>query len=122
MVATDSNAAMSKQDKKKVRAVFRDAVFERDCFTCRGCGEKGTAETLDAHHITSRDLLPNGGYTAFNGIALCKRAGGCHEKAEAWTEACPIPMFSPEELYLLIGSTYAQAVEASKKLKPERGP
>lgn len=112
---------MSKQDKKKIRAAFRDAVFSRDKYCCKGCGEKGTVETLDAHHVTNRDLMPNGGYVAENGITLCKKPDGCHEKAEAWTEASPIPSFSPQELYVSIGSTYERAVEASKKLKPERG-
>ena len=111
---------MSKQDKKKVRAAFRDAVFSRDGYCCKGCGEKGTAETLDAHHVTNRDLMPNGGYCEANGVTLCKKIGGCHEKAEAWTEENPISTFSPEELYIRIGSTYAQAVEASKKLKANR--
>lgn len=111
---------MSKQDKKKVRAAFRDAVFSRDHYCCKGCGEKGTAETLDAHHVTSRDLMPNGGYVEENGITLCKKPGGCHELAEAWTEDAPVSTFSPEELYVRIGSTYERAVEASKKLKPDR--
>lgn len=112
---------MSKSDKKRIRAAFRNAVFLRDKYCCKGCGEKGTEETLDAHHVTNRDLMPNGGYVEENGITLCKKVGGCHEKAEAWTEANPIPTFSPEELYVRIGSTHARAVEASKKLKSDRG-
>lgn len=113
---------MSKQDKKKIRAAFRDAVFSRDRFTCKGCGEKGTAETLDAHHVTNRDLMPNGGYCAENGITLCKKAGGCHEKAEAYdANSNIVPGFEPGTLYLLINSTYARAVEASNKLKSDRG-
>jgi 5-methylcytosine-specific restriction endonuclease McrA len=111
---------VSKQDKKKIRAAFRDAVFSRDGYCCKGCGEKGTAETLDAHHVTNRDLMPNGGYVAENGITLCKKSGGCHEIAEAWSEDNPTSVFSPEELYIRIGSTYERAVEASKKLRAER--
>ena len=111
---------MSKSDKKRVRAAFRDAVFSRDNYCCKGCGEKGTAETLDAHHVTNRDLMPNGGYCVENGITLCKKLGGCHEKAEAsnWTTNI-IPGFEPSTLYGIIGSTYEQALEASKKLKAE---
>lgn len=113
---------MSKQDKKKIRAAFRDAVFSRDRFTCKGCGEKGTVETLDAHHVTNRDLMPNGGYVEENGITLCKKTGGCHEKAEAYdANSNIVPGFEPATLYLLIDSTYARAVEASQKLKMDRG-
>jgi hypothetical protein len=111
---------MSKQDKKKIRAAFRNAVFSRDRFTCKGCGEKGTEETLDAHHITSRDLMESGGYVAENGITLCKKVGGCHEKAEAFdANSNIVPGFEPTTLYSLIGSTYAQAIQASEKLKKE---
>lgn len=116
---------MSKQDKKKIRAAFRDAVFSRDIFTCKGCGEKGTADTLDAHHVTNRDLVPNGGYVAENGITLCKKAGGCHEKAEAYdansTGINGFIGFDPNTLYSSIGSSYERAVEASKKLKTDKG-
>ena len=61
---------------------FRAAVFGRDGFTCRGCGFASTPEraedALDAHHITDRNEMPNGGYVAENGITLCEV---CHAKA-----------------------------------------
>jgi hypothetical protein len=71
-----------------------------------------------------------GGYVAENGITLCKKSGGCHEQAEAYKpspsnslgdQACAevATTWSPEALYSLIGSTYEQALEASKKLKEE---
>lgn len=34
--------------KKQIRQQFRDAVFKRDGYKCRVCGNSGQ---LDAHHI-----------------------------------------------------------------------
>ncbi len=104
---------MGKQEKKKIRQQFRDAVFMRDEHKCRVCGKLDMKE-LDAHHITDRNLLPNGGYVKENGISLCP---DCHLKAEQFHstgEACP--GYSPDDLYRLIGSSYEKAVQASKKL------
>lgn len=71
--------------KKQVRQKFRDAVFTRDGFACRACGFCSSPERaedeLDAHHITDRNEMPNGGYVAENGVALCDV---CHAKAEAF--------------------------------------
>jgi hypothetical protein len=123
------------QRKKQVRQNFRDAVFARDAFTCRGCGlvppstvpagtsmfrcagrsgpERAEAE-LDAHHITDRNEMPNGGYVAENGISLCET---CHAKAEAFHCGEPVPPgFSPVELYVLIGSSEEEARAASERL------
>ena len=63
--------------KQKERSAFRKAVFSRDNNRCRGCGASGVP--LDAHHITDRSLMPNGGYVKENGISLCE---SCHLKAE----------------------------------------
>lgn len=71
---------MSKQ-KKLVRERFRDAVFKRDNHKCRVCFEKNSK--LDAHHITDRNEMPNGGYCKENGISLCE---SCHEKANNSTQ------------------------------------
>ena len=104
-------------DKKRVRAAFRDAVFSRDEHKCRGCGWKIFADglVLDAHHITDRNLMPNGGYAKENGISLCP---GCHEKAEVFhSTGTAHPGFAPEDLYKMIGSSYDQAVKASERLK-----
>lgn len=117
---------MSKIDKKRVRAAFRKAVLGRDGYRCKVCGESGTDETLDPHHVTPRESMPNGGYVKENGIALCKKSGGCHEKAEEFlqrlaNESDPVramvDRFSPPSLYKLIGSSSDEAYEASKKLE-----
>src|SRR4051812_36853788 len=110
-----TRCAMS-QRKKQVRQKFRDAVFARDAFTCRGCGfasspERAEAE-LDAHHVTDRNEMPHGGYVPENGISLCE---ACHAKAEAFHRGEPVPPgFSPAELYLLVGSSEEEARAASE--------
>jgi 5-methylcytosine-specific restriction endonuclease McrA len=102
--------------KKRVRKAFRAAVFERDGYTCRGCGfesspERAEAE-LDAHHITDRNEMPNGGYVAENGISLCAE---CHGNAEAHHRGAPVPPgFAPHELYELIGASEAEARAAAE--------
>lgn len=104
-------------EKKKVRAAFREAVFSRDGNKCRGCGWALFVDgiVLDAHHITDRNLMPNGGYVKENGIALCP---GCHEKAEVFhSTGTAVPGWAPEDLYKMIGSSYDEAVKASEKLK-----
>lgn len=59
--------------------------------------------------------MPNGGYVAENGVSLC---GKCHEKAEAYwiIEGAQQPLYSPENLYHLIGSSFEKAIEASELL------
>ena len=69
---------------------------------------------LDAHHITDRNLLPNGGYVKENGISLCP---ACHEKAEVFhSTGSSVEGYSPDDLYKKINSSYEKAVEASNKL------
>lgn len=98
--------------KKIVRQRFRDKTFERDRHQCRVCGVKD--KPLDAHHVTDRNLLPNGGYVPENGISLCPE---CHEKAEHFhSTGTALPGFSPDELYRMIGSSHEKALAASKKL------
>ena len=105
------------KNKQKVRERFRESVFERDGNRCRVCGKSDVK--LDAHHITDRNELPNGGYVKENGITLCYTEKGCHWKAELyhisngkdWTEG-----FHPEDLYKLIGSSKERAVKESQKL------
>jgi len=92
--------------KKNVRQKFRDLVFTRDKHVCRVC--KAVGGELDAHHITDRNLMPGGGYVPGNGISLCK---DCHLKAEHFhSTGTSLPGFSPEDLYQLIGSSYAEAL------------
>lgn len=111
-------------NKKQVRQTFRTEVFNRDRFTCRCCGQKGydrqcgnahekfhkgDLKPLDAHHIQNRNLFENGGFTRYNGISLCDV---CHLKAEKfhmtngqeWEKG-----FHPNDLYLLINSSFEKA-------------
>ena len=104
-----------KAAKKKIRENFRQSVFKRDGFKCRACGIKDVK--LDAHHITDRKEMPNGGYVAANGISLCDTPGGCHEKAEQFhSSGQALPGYSPDDLYLLIGSSKSKAIEDSESL------
>ncbi|MFO0823635.1 MAG: HNH endonuclease [Gemmataceae bacterium] len=103
------------QRKKEVRRQFRSAVFERDGYRCQGCGfvssPERAEEELDAHHITDRNEMPNGGYVLENGISLC---AVCHEKAEAHHRGDPVlPGFTPQELYAIIESSEELARAAS---------
>lgn len=103
-------------EKKKIRAAFRDAVFARDGRRCKKCSATVAdyLRFLDAHHITDRNLMPNGGYVATNGITLCPT---CHEAAELFHSTGVAPEgFSPDDLYKLIGSNYDLAVKDSNKL------
>ena len=101
--------------KRDVRRRFRDAVFVRDGFACRVCGFASTPERadadLDAHHITDRHEMPNGGYVAENGIALC---AACHLNAEAHHRGDRVPPgLAPAAVY---GSSAEQARAASEAL------
>jgi predicted restriction endonuclease len=106
--------------KKQIRSGFRDAVFARAKYRCEGpgCSFKSSPERavqeLDAHHITDRNEMPNGGYVAENGIALCPP---CHEKAEHFhSTGTALPGFHPDELYRIISSSREKAERASRRL------
>jgi hypothetical protein len=104
-------------EKKRIRNEFRTSVFERDDNKCKGCGwglfRPGEVE-LDAHHITDRNLMPNGGYVKENGISLCPT---CHEKAEVFhSTGTALPGWAPEDLYRMIGSSHEKAVAAAERL------
>lgn len=104
---------MGKKQKKLIRQKFRDAVFKRDNYQCVTCKVKNIE--LDAHHITDRNELPNGGYVPENGISLCPN---CHVLAEVFhNTSTAAPGYEPENLYILIGSSYDKALRASEKLK-----
>ena len=103
--------------KKAIRRAFRDAVFERARYRCECCGLHGQdaqgnsnegLPPLDAHHITNRNLMPNGGYVKENGISVCSE---CHEKAEDEEQG-----YEPEVLYEIIGSSREAAELASQAL------
>ena len=104
--------------KKQQRAAFREAVFKRARYRCQGLGcrfvssPERASDELDAHHITDRNVMPNGGYVPENGIALC---ASCHEKAEVFhATGTPLPGFAPNELYAVIGSSREKAERASR--------
>jgi 5-methylcytosine-specific restriction endonuclease McrA len=103
--------------KSEIRARFRKAVFKRDGHRCAVCGiAESEVEKLDAHHITDRNEMPNGGYVPENGISLCPK---CHIKAEiyhtsdGWDWARG---YHPNSLYFRIGTSPETAVEASERL------
>lgn len=101
-------------NKKQVREKFNTAVFIRDGRRCRMCGSSGT---LNAHHITDRHEMPNGGYVKENGITLCEET--CHLKAEKYHMSGGkewIDGMHPDDLYKLIDSSYERAFEASEHL------
>lgn len=107
--------------KKDIRANFRNEVFKRDNYTCKLCGIYNTnPDWFDAHHITDRSEIPNGGYVKENGITVCKDGNdSCHMKCEKyhisggteWEEG-----LHPDDLYKLIKSSKDLAIEKSKLL------
>jgi hypothetical protein len=106
------------QKKKQVRADFRNACFKRDRYCCAMCGFKSTPasaeDELDAHHITDRNEMPNGGYVKENGITLCE---DCHQLAEIFHSTGEAhPGYAPDDLYAAIGSSYEKAYQASQEL------
>lgn len=103
-------------EKKLIRKHFRDAVFARDKYRCRMCGfdSKKDESLIDAHHITDRNELPNGGYVKENGITLCHP---CHMKAEEFHQTgIAVVGYSVDDLYLKIGSNLELAKRKSEKL------
>lgn len=100
--------------KKYIRQNFRNEVFQRDNFKCVFCDEK---DNLDAHHITDRSLMPNGGYVKENGITLCQKEH--HMMAEEYHISNHKKWFDdmhPDDLYKIINSSLELAVEKSKLL------
>jgi len=73
------NYSLSQQDREDNRDYpeykdWREAVFERDSYTCQKCGEAGVV--LNAHHIESYGVNKDLRTTLENGITLCK---DCHD-------------------------------------------
>ena len=119
--------------KKQVRRAFRATVLGRDRYRCVTCGTPGKDRQggdghksfhpdipedrlmpLDAHHITDRTRMPNGGYVPENGITLCD--DGCHRLAEVFHRTgTPHQGFSPAGLYARIGSPPDAARRASSE-------
>lgn len=99
--------------KQLIREKFREEVFKRDGYKCKFCN---CTEDLDAHHITDRTEMPNGGYVKENGITLCKSH---HMDAEQWHISSGenyIKNMHPDDLYVMIDSSKELAIEKSKKL------
>lgn len=97
----------TKQLHKRWRKSFREGVFERDNNVCLICNKNDG--NLDAHHITDRHEMPNGGYVLENGISLCSDH---HIKAERKEVG-----FEDFRLYSLIKSSKALALSKSRELK-----
>ena len=109
--------------KKIIRNKFRNEVFNRDGYKCKMCND--TNSKLDAHHITNRNEMPNGGYVKENGITLCDKPNGCHVKAEMFNKYTSVWIeknskecigYDPESLYKKINSSYELAYKKSEKL------
>lgn len=102
-------------NKQKRRNAFRQEVFVAAGYRCVICRKRHC--DLDVHHITPRKEMPNGGYVKENAVALCSE---CHLKAELKLKgAYGDEVYSTGSLYSLIGSSYAQACRASKRLSKD---
>ena len=99
--------------KQKIRAKFRDDVFERDGHKCKFCDR---TDDLDAHHIRDRTEMPNGGYVRANGITLCPDHHMMAERFHISGGAEWEPGMHPDDLYALIGSSHEKAVRDSERL------
>ena len=105
--------------KKLIRQKFRNDVFKRDKYTCQICGKKNTTDPnfFDAHHITDRSEMPNGGYVKENGITVCENL--CHMKCEKYHISGGLEWedgLHPDDLYQKIRSSKELAIEKSKLL------
>ncbi len=61
---------------------WRKEVFERDRYTCQGCGAKcgnGKKIILHPHHVLSKVKFPELAFDIKNGLTLCV---GCHKKTD----------------------------------------
>lgn len=75
---------------KKIRnsteyKLWRQAIFERDGYTCIWCGaksQKGTKVTLNADHIKPFSLFPELRFAIDNGRTLCL---DCHKKTDTYS-------------------------------------
>lgn len=98
-------------NKKLIREKFRNAVFTRDNFTCCFCDKPA----VDAHHITDRNDMPNGGYILQNGISVCEEHHILCEKfhitdGKEWHYG-----YHPDDLYKKINSSKELAIKNDMK-------
>ena len=68
-ITSDRERVYSSREYK----IWRQNVFERDCYTCQGCGSVGGH--LRAHHNFRFSDYPELRFDISNGITLCKK---CH--------------------------------------------
>lgn len=64
--------------------LWREAVFERDNWTCQACGNRsceGNHVELHAHHLKPFAVFPELRIAIDNGVTLCV---SCHRKTETW--------------------------------------
>lgn len=128
------------KNKKNIRANFRNEVFKRDNYTCQICGygvfRINPEEEFDAHHITDRKEMPNGGYVKENGITVCKKSRpqwrllgtededkftmlSCHMRCEKYHISGGNEFekgLQPDDLYKIIKSSKELAIKKSKLL------
>ena len=70
---------LSYEDYRKYKD-WQNAVFERDVWTCQGCGKR--ERILHAHHIKSWLKHPKLRYVVENGQTLCP---SCHKKTDSYS-------------------------------------
>lgn len=58
---------------------WRDAIKERDNYTCRACGVRGSSH-MAAHHLNAWFSFPEQRFDLNNGVTLCS---GCHNEFHA---------------------------------------
>lgn len=84
----ERHVAMRRMEYKE----WRTAVFQRDSYACRECGDN---KYVEAHHIFGWKDYPELRYDVRNGYALCRP---CHKKADRG-EIVIIPAIVPERYY-----------------------
>ena len=99
--------------KHVIRERFRPRVFTRDNNKCVFCD---ITDNLDAHHITDRHDMPNGGYVVENGISLCDKHHIDAEQFHISNGKTWVDNMHPNDLYKKIGSSYELAMTKSISL------
>jgi hypothetical protein len=81
----DRGASKREREKmvRRLDAMWRDHVRERDDWRCRKCGQKKARGALHAHHVAKRRLRSTR-WEPGNGLSLCKE---CHLWAEEHPDA-----------------------------------
>jgi hypothetical protein len=87
---------------------WRKSVFERDNWTCMGCGKKNTR--LDPHHIKKVRLFPELVFDVSNGITLCR---SCHRLVENKKETKDLNGIT----LMSVNNLYNKIVSMNERLK-----